>query len=146
MEQINKIIVPVDFQKHTEKLVEFALYMANELTAEISFFHVTEPLVNYIDFVPSSAEIVEKDMLAHAEGKMEQLVAEIKGKCSGCTGKVYSGDVVDSILGFAKDERAGLIIIGTHGHKGIEKLMLGSVAERVVKNTICPVLVYNPYR
>lgn len=146
MEQINKIVVPVDFQQHTDKLVEFAVYMASELTAEVSFFHVTEPLVNYIDFVPSSAEIVEKDMLAHAEEKMKQLIEGLKDKCSGCTGRVFSGDVVESIVGFAKDERASMIVIGTHGHKGIEKMMLGSVAERVVKNTPCPILVYNPYR
>ena len=63
-----------------------------------------------------------------------------------CTREVLSGDIVDQIIGFAKQKAAGLIIIGTHGSKGLEKLLLGSVAERFVKNAHCPTQVMNPYK
>lgn len=146
MEQIRRIVVPVDFEQHTDKLVQFAVYIATDLGAEIIFFHVTEQLVKYIDFMPTSADILEKDRLNHAKGKMNKLVEKFGNKYSGFSGKTVSGNVVDDIVCFAKEDKANLIIIGTHGHKGIDKLMLGSVAERVVKHAPCPVLVYNPYR
>ena len=52
---------------------------------------------------------------------------------------------MDSIVAYAKEKEADLIIIGTHGRKGIEKIMLGSVAERVIKHAPCPTLIYNPH-
>ncbi|MCK9294597.1 MAG: universal stress protein, partial [Desulfobulbaceae bacterium] len=58
--------------------------------------------------------------------------------------KVVIGDTVDTILDEAKSYDT--IIIGTHGYRGLEKILMGSVAERVVKNSPCPVLVYNPYK
>jgi nucleotide-binding universal stress UspA family protein len=64
----------------------------------------------------------------------------------GCSGQVKSGDVVDTVVDFARAEGADLIIIGTHGAKGLEKILLGSVAERVVKRAGCAALLYKPQK
>ena len=56
------------------------------------------------------------------------------------------GDPVDEIVQIAGAKKSDLIIIGTHGTKGLEKILLGSVAERVLKRADCPVLIMNPFK
>ena len=146
MQTISHIIVPVDFSKNTDKLVEFAMYVAGKFSAKITFFHVSETYGGYAGFAHTSTDEAEKELRAYSEQKMNNLVEDNKENCSDCSGKVVNGDTVDEILDFAKNEKADLILIGTHGAKGLEKILLGSVAERVVKNAPCPTLTYNPYK
>jgi hypothetical protein len=77
-----------------------------------------------------------------------QLTADKKNrkKFPDCTGEVITGDPVDEILECGRDKDADLIIISTHGLKGLEKILLGSVAGRVVKRAHCPVLTMNPFK
>jgi nucleotide-binding universal stress UspA family protein len=147
MLNITKIIVPVDLDKNTDKIVDYALFMAKGLDAEVILFHVVEFLaqgemalgnLGYDDYNTRRRE--------DAENQMNELVRGAAGKCRKCSSKVVIGDTVDEILDLAKAEDAGMIIIGTHGKRGIEKILLGSVAERVLKNAHCPVLVINPYK
>ena len=146
MNEISQIVVPLDFGKHTDKLVAFATYIADKLSAKVSFFHVSESYGGYAGIAHTSLDQAEKELRAHAEQSMINLIQDNKEKCSGCSGKVVNGDIVDEIIAFAKEEKAGLIIIATHGAKGFEKIVLGSVAERVVKNAPCPTLTFNPYK
>ena len=147
MQEIVKIVVPVDLEKNTAKLVDFALYMANKLDGELIFFHAVEFLAMgemalgnfaYDDY--NSARVVR------AESMLRDIVEESSAKCRKCDSKVVVGDIVDEIVDFSRDQDAGMIIIGTHGKRGLEKILLGSVAERVLKSAPCPVLVMNPYR
>lgn len=62
------------------------------------------------------------------------------------SGKVLSGDVAEEILKYAAKKQVQLIIMGTHGYKGLERIMFGSVADKVVKTACCPVMTINPYR
>jgi len=71
---------------------------------------------------------------------------ESSEKNTSCTGKVVNGEVVDEIVAYTEEKNAGMIIIGTHGAKGLKKILLGNVAERVVHRAPCPVLLFNPYR
>lgn len=145
--EIKKIIVPVDFGKTTNKLVEFALYIATQFSAEIGFCHVVEPL-SMGDLMLDSPSLgdLEKKMSTNAEERMAGLVKDNEGEGLKCTGKVLFGDTVDKVIAYAKDQGANMIIIGTHGAKGLEKILLGSVAERVVQRSDCPCLVMNPYK
>jgi nucleotide-binding universal stress UspA family protein len=61
-------------------------------------------------------------------------------------GIVIRGDIVEEIVKYADEEDAGLVIIGTHGARGLERILLGSVAERVLKSVHCPTLTMNPYK
>ncbi len=145
MKEINQIVVPVDFAKQTEKLVEFAGYMATKLSAKISFVHVTEFFQGYDMMLGSiSFKDVEEKLKAANDEKMKNLIEDNSATCNG--GKVLSGDKVDSILDYIEKQKADLVIMGTHGTKGLEKILLGSVAERVLKRSPCPVLTFNPYR
>jgi|LGVF01.1.fsa_nt_gb nucleotide-binding universal stress UspA family protein len=146
MQNITKIVVPVDLQQHTEKLTEFAVNIAGKLDAKVCFVHVVAPLDSYAGVVHPSWDQIEKELMDHAEEKIDNIITDNKEKCAGCNGKVLYGDVVDHILTYCKNEQASLVIIGTHGRKGLEKIMLGSVANEIVQKASCPTLLFNPYR
>ena len=146
MQEIHQIIVPVDFSKTTSKLVDYATYMAEKLSATIHFVNVAEINQGHDMLLGSSVfgDIKEK-IIAAAEERMANLLEDNGERCKGCTGKVVNGDTVDAIIDHARNEKADLIIISTHGTKGLEKILLGSVAERVIRKSPCPTLIYNPY-
>ncbi len=145
MKAITTIVTPVDLEAHTAKLVEYAAYMADKLSATLLLIHVVEPfrIIGDLEVGTASIEQYNRNRVQQATEWLDKLV-DSHPSCSGA--EVISGDVVDGIVNFAREQEAGLIIIGTHGTKGIEKLLLGSIAERVVKNAHCPTLVMNPFK
>lgn len=144
MEKVKKIVVPVDFSENTEKLVEYALYMGKELSATLYFVNVVGVYSGDAMFgMPNSLEF-NKSYEANIRERMGSLIEDVIGKYPDCIGKVLLGDPVDEIVAYAEREEADMIIISTHGAKGWEKILLGSVAERVVHKAHCPVLFMNP--
>ena len=147
MLQFRKIIVPVDLNKNTNKLVNYALYIAAQFDAEVILLHTVEFIVmgemalgnpTYDDYNTSRKEAATK--------ALNTIIEENAGKRVKCSSRVLMGDTVDEILACASDVQCDLIIMGSHGKRGLEKILLGSVAERVLKNAHCPVLIMNPYR
>lgn len=150
MEDLARIVVPVDLEQHTQKIVDFAIYMANKLNSEIILFHCVEfvesAAMGEIALSQFSFEDFNSSHAKHAEEVLGDMIKNAGDKCKKCRSKVVIGDTVESILQYAESEKADMIIIGTHGKRGLEKILLGSVAERVLKRAHCPVLVTNPYR
>lgn len=144
MQEIRKILVPVDFQRYSDELADFAVATANKLAAKVVFFHVVEVILFYSDFVPAYMPINDEETLEHAKAKMNTLVENSKKTWMNCSGEVERGDVVDTIVEYVQKEEIDLIIIGTHGAKGLEKILLGSVAERVIKRAPCSALLFKP--
>ena len=140
------IIVPVDFLKNADKLVDYSVKMAEKLAVSIHFIHVvSSPAGDAMIGAPFAGEY-EGKMLSDAQERMANLLKDNSERCPGCTGEVVLGEPVDKIIEIAQEKRANLIIISTHGAKGLEKILLGSVAERVLKQAHCPVLIMNPYK
>lgn len=146
MEKVKKVVVAVDFTKSSSDLVEYALYMAESLLAVIDFVHVVP---NYPGDAmigsPFGQEYQDKDFAASKE-KMTHLVEDSLKVCPGCEGEVVFGDPVDEIVGFAETHKADLLILGTNDAKGLEKALLGNVAEHVLRKAHCPVLIMKPVR
>ena len=146
MQEITKIVVPLDLGTHTQKLMDFAIYMAKQLRAHISFFHVVE-FYSTNNLAPiSSLEKVNHERVERATEVMAGLIEKNKEKYPNISGVVCKGEAVDSIVKYAEEEQAGMLIIGTHGSKGFERILLGSVAQRVLKRVHCPSLLLNPYK
>lgn len=146
MKEINRVLVPVDFLKNTDKLIDYSTYMAEKFSAVIHFVHiVTFPTGDAMLGVPFATEY-EGKMLADAQTRMSNLLEDNSERCPDCTGEVIIGDPVDKIVEIAKARDSDLIFISTHGAKGLEKIMLGSVTERVLKRAHCPVLTMNPFK
>lgn len=144
MQEINHIIAPVDLEEHTEKLIEYAAYIARKLSAKLTLVHVVAPFPAIGDMELGTATIEEytKNRVKHAADYLAKLAQPFPE----AEMKILQGEIVDEIVDFAKEKETEIIVIGTHGTKGIEKLLLGSVAERVVKYAHCPTLVMNPFK
>jgi nucleotide-binding universal stress UspA family protein len=146
MKKIEKIVVPIDFTKSTNKLVEYAFYMAKSLTAVIDFVHVVADYPGDAMIGSPYAQEYQDKVFAASKDKMALLVENSQEVCPGCDGEVFYGDPVDRIVEFAETKKADLIVMSTHGAKGLEKILLGSVAEHVLKKAHCPVLIMNPFK
>jgi nucleotide-binding universal stress UspA family protein len=149
MREIKKVLVAVDLAKQTDKIAEFAIYAAKKFGAQLCFFHVsrlyeTKTEVELVGF--PSVKRAESKIISKGEEKMAQLVESLRPQCGDCSSKVVQGEVVDEIIAYAKKENIDLIVIGTHGPKNLDKMLLGTVAKQVVKKAPCPVLTCNPYR
>ena len=80
MQEITKIVVPVDLEKHTRKLAEFAIYMAKKIGADLSFVHITEFYASGDMMMGSpSLEKINEERVQNAEVAMENLISDCKG-------------------------------------------------------------------
>ena len=96
-------------------------------------------LINYIS-------LLQKIYIVGAEKKIGEFAGTYFEETSVCKTKVIVGDAAEEIVNYAKDEGINLIVMGTHGRKGLDRILFGSVAERVIKTASVPVLSVNPYR
>ena len=144
MKEINKILVPVDFSDNSKKVLESAAFFAAKCEAAMHVLYVVQSFDDYSGFFVPHTPIAkfEEEMVGSAEAKMEGFLADYP--TAGA--KVLCGDVAEEIVDYAAREAFDLIIMGTHGYKGLERVMFGSVAGKVVKSAPCPVLTINPYK
>ena len=148
MNDIKKILVPIDFSKSSPKIVDYAKYFTGKHEAKLVILNVVESIQNYEGFaIPhiSLAQLSE-GLLQSAEKKMADFVEEHMGQPIAYEAKVLMGYVDEEINRFAQKEGVDLIIMGTHGYRGFEHALFGSVAEKVVKTAPCPVLLINPFK
>lgn len=146
--EIKKILVPVDFSENSVKIVQESLYFAESCKAQLSFIFVVQSFEDYSGFFVPHMPIArfEEELLQSAEKKMQEYLEEHLPPGLPYHSKVVAGDVAEEIVGYAESEGFDLIIMGTHGYKGLEKVLFGSVAEKVVKIAPCPVTTINPYK
>ncbi len=147
MAEIKTILFPTDFTEASVKVLPYATYLADKLGAKLMVLFVVEELSKYANFyVPHSAlDNLEAELMESARKKMESFVEDYFEGFPVET-MIRRGDVPEEIIKVAEEKGVDLIVMGTHGRKGLEKVLLGSVAERVVKGAPCPVMTVNPYR
>lgn len=150
MKETKLIVVPIDFLESTGILIEYATYVAQKLSAKPIFLHVLDlGMFTYFtnDIMYSSfTEEIRESLLNKLKEKMSKIVEENCAQGVMCEGDVIVGEPVTDIVKFALKKNADLIIISTHGAKGWEKILLGSVTRRVVKRAQCPVWIINPFK
>lgn len=142
--EVKKILVPVDFSDNSKKILEAAHYFSDRCEAELHVVFVVQSFDDYSGFFVPHMPVAkfEEEMVQAAEQKMEKFLEEQ----NNISAKVLVGDVAEEIIRHAEDSGMDMIIMGTHGYKGLEKVMFGSVAEKVVRSSPCPVLTINPYK
>ena len=146
-EMKEKIMVPVDFTKHTNILVDYAVHMAQALAAEVKFVHVVESFSGYdMLLVHPSFDLISADLKVKAQQLMESLIENNKIRLKDISGDVLVGDTVDTLLDYTEKGDFDLIIVGTHGTRGFEKVLMGSVASKLSQKSPCPILIVNPVR
>jgi len=148
MEEIKKILFPVDLSEASPKIAPRVLMMGRAFQAEVHLLFVVRKLDHFTSiYVPyPSIENFEEELVKGGETKMEEFSSlYFKGYETYKT-KVMLGDPADGILSYVEAEKIDLIIMGTHGRKGLERIIFGSVAERVIKLSPVPVMSVNPFR
>ena len=142
--EVNKVLVPVDFSENSKKILEAAGYFSGICQAQIHVVFVVQSFDDYSGFFVPHMPVAkfEEEMVQAAEEKMENFLAGQKS----IDAKVLVGDVAEEIIRHAEESGIDLIVMGTHGYKGLEKVMFGSVAAKVVRSSPCPVLTINPYK
>lgn len=135
----NNILVPMDFSAHSERALDYACNLAEKLGAKIHLVHAIGA------GLPELGSILTDSTLAKLrEGSLaglEKVAKSREGIASFGKIMVEPGDARDGILLAAKACGADLIVIGSHGRRGLQRVVLGSVAEDVSRRAPCPVLV-----
>jgi len=136
--EIQRVLVPIDFSRRSERALQRAADLAQSYRAELVLLHVVEevalPGVYGLDPVPvTTPEVIERAQ-STLDGLIHQYVSSVPARA-----EVVAGHAARDILDFAEQEHIDLIVIATHGRTGIEHLLLGSVAEKVVRLAPCPV-------
>ena len=132
--KLKKILVPVDFSDCSIKALEYAIPFAKQFDAELVLLNVIEPYPP----VPQM-ELVDVEMIQDSLRDLETLREEV-GDDILCRSDVRTGIPHVEIVQEAKQNGIDLIILATHGYKGLSHVFLGSTAEKVVRNAPCPVL------
>lgn len=148
MVEIKNILVPVDFSEVSEFVAEWAKDFAKKLNAKIHVVFVLENLAAYEGLYGSVKTLTELEnvLLEGAQKSMEDFMKKHFADYPEAQSIIVKGDVVEKIIETGEKVKADLIIMGTHGKKGLDKILFGSVANGVVKNSPIPVLTINPYR
>jgi universal stress protein A len=140
IQNVRKILAPIDFSDYSMEALRGAMELAKDLDGELHIVHVVAPHFALIDKMREQAR--ETLMLEEAE---EELARIRKGDC-GNSVKVFTevvvGPPVSKLAEYAKQQQIDLILLATHGRTGIEHLMIGSVAEKLVRAAPCSVLVF----
>ncbi|HEB49334.1 MAG TPA: universal stress protein [Desulfobulbus sp.] len=153
MQEIKTVVTPIDFSDNADKVVRAAAYVAGTFKASLHLVFVVQNFEDYSGFFvpPVNMPNLEEELFQSAQERMDGFVDEHRQMFGefGVTdvrATVLSGDVAEKILEYAAENGCNLIVMGTHGYKGLERIMFGSVADKVVKNSCCPVMTINPYR
>lgn len=148
MNIVREILFPVDFSEVTPKIVPWVSTMAEQFKAKIHLLFVVRKLEYFAEIYVAQMVIqdFEAAVIKGAEKNMEEFVTtHFNGKLSYTT-QVVLGDAAEEIINYIEAEGIDLVIMGTHGRKGLNRILFGSVAERVIKMSSAPVLSINPYR
>lgn len=141
MTRIKRILHPTDFSAASRPAFARAVDLAKENRAELALVHVLSPIVplagdGYIS--PQAYENLQATVQTQARRQLEALAGKAKKAGARVTSQLLEGTAWDAIGRAAR--RADLIVMGTHGRSGLAKLLMGSVAERVVGTAPCPVM------
>lgn len=142
MQAIRHILVPIDFGASAAEAVDFATELATKFDAELTLVHVYEfPLYAYASGIYFPTE----DLHAAAKKATQEAVVRVRTRCPRTQGVIAEGVPWEQILSVATEKNVDLIVMGTHGRRGVARALLGSVAERVVRMAPMPVLTVHAH-
>ncbi|TAD87152.1 MAG: universal stress protein [Bacteroidetes bacterium] len=151
MQAFETILCPIDFSEHSKEALTFALSSQLANTANVKLVYVL-PQINYYDLTftgsivlsPGVEEVLAKEKESAEEG-CKALKASLEAEHPN---KTFAYEILEygepgpSIVKAAEAHHAHLIVLGSHGRKGFDRLLMGSVAEYVLRHAKCPVLVF----
>lgn len=139
---LRQILVPVDFSDNSKKALRYAIPFAEQFKASITVLYVVEPAVFPSDFGFGQMNFpdVEREMNEKAESELKEIVDDVNSSVAIHT-EVRSGIPFVEVTTYADESDIDLIILATHGRTGVEHILFGSTAEKIIRKSPCPVLV-----
>jgi universal stress protein A len=142
--EIRRILAPTDFSEPSKKAIAYAFELAQTSEAKLVLLHVVEPvdypMRSYPHLVTTMMDYLERQ--AHLD--LAQMLPEAQDVKVEVVRRVVRGIPYRTIVEVAEAEKVDLIVMATHGRTGLSHLVMGSVAERVVRTAPCPVLTIRP--
>jgi len=135
-----KLLVATDFSESSQQALELALQLAEKFSSELTLVHSWEAP----DYSYAAGLYVPVDLIAPIEraaaARLEEATAQLKTRFPAAKSLLRAGVAWEQVLAAATESKADLIVMGTHGRQGLERALLGSVAEKVVRLSSIPVL------
>ena len=140
---ITRILIPFDFSENSLLALPFALDLAKRYEAELLLVHVVDPFYYVAAYAGPDpvrgAEILRAEVRS-AGNELIKLAEPLRQQGAKCRTLVKEGTAYIEIVNVARDEHVDMIVMATHGRTGVSRLLIGSVAEKVVRTSECPVL------
>ena len=149
MTAVRRVLAPTDFSDSSKPAVRYAAEMAEKFGAELGLLHVVPDLAMVLPDAVMPVPVPGPDvaeMTAAARTALTGLASELGIARLNPTVEVRVGSPATEIVEAAKDLKADLLCVSTHGRTGLAHLLLGSVAERIVRYAPCPVLTIRPHK
>jgi nucleotide-binding universal stress UspA family protein len=142
MFSINVIVVPTDFSQQSLAALDYAVGLAQSYDARIKGIFVNEPglKISEMSWVGVEQGAMNQRQVAESRREIEKIVLDRIPMEVTADAKILYGEAVAKIIEYAADVNADLIVMATHGRTGVSHVLLGSVAEQVVRKAPCPVL------
>jgi nucleotide-binding universal stress UspA family protein len=148
MQDFKKILFPVDLSETSAKIAPFVKSLTGRYGARAHLLFVARVFDYFTSmYVPHpSVSQFEKEVIDGAEKRLYEFANESFKDFPETKVQVVAGDPSEEILNYIAAHGIDLVVMGTHGRKGLDKVIFGSVAERVVKSSPVPVMVVNPFK
>jgi nucleotide-binding universal stress UspA family protein len=142
----SKILVPIDFSEFTDDIVRYSTEIAQKFGSAIHLMHVI-PNMDY--FTPYESFMAAENMVTVQKGVEAEVQRDLDRVAESIAGipvtkVIRTGVSFVEIIEYVRNENIDLIIMATHGRGGLEHIIIGSVAEKVVRKSPCPVLTIRP--
>jgi nucleotide-binding universal stress UspA family protein len=142
-----RILVPIDFSEITKTVIFEAKSLAEKLMAKIWLIHIAEPDPFFVGYEPGPQSV--RDNLAkkfrNEHVQLQEEAKKLRHTNIDATALLIQGPTVKTIITESEKLKIDMIIMGSHGHGAILKLIVGSVSEGVLKEASCPVLIIPGY-
>lgn len=147
MKEFNRILFPVDLSESAGKIVPYVHTVSQRFGSQVHILFAARVFEHFTNlYVPHpSISKFEKELLEGAEKRLYEFADEYFKEFPHTKTTVVEGDPSEEIINYIHEHKIDLVIMGTHGRKGMDKILFGSVADRVVKTAPVPVLVVNPH-
>lgn len=137
--KINRILVPVDFSEHSLRALDYAIDLAREHGSEVVLVHAVEPLAYGIGRWSEPTKLLE-EWQANAAQELAEVEKRVLQHYPKCRSEIHFGIVHEVVADLVRKLKADLIVVSTHGRTGLDHMIMGSVAEKLVRYSPCPVL------
>jgi nucleotide-binding universal stress UspA family protein len=147
--KLHHVLVPIDLSEESERILESVKDLASLLDSHLTLVHVIEPIIGVYGGMPSypapmSQELIESSRV-RAQAHLDQLADRLRASGYRVATKVYFAmGVAGTLLRLLDEDKFDMIALTTHGAGGFRRLLLGSVADKVVRGSSRPVLILRP--